>query len=226
MAYNECTVRDEGLEPCEERMPRRPERQADMASLHAMFEALLPRLVRHLRFAFRHCRAEAHDEAIQEGVAAAWASFIRLAERGIDASAFVSKLARFAVLQVRNDRRIGTRYSCRDVYSRRGQRMGSFRLLGLRHPIIGWREMLVEDRSTTPADTAAIRIDFQAWLATLPLRTRGIAAMLALAHSTAETARRFRLSPARISQLRRELEGSWIAFQANQRDIPRSAGEC
>jgi len=42
---------------------------------------------------------------------------------------------------------------------------------------------------------------------------RKVAKVLATNERTSAVARRFRLSPARISQLRRELEHSWRAFQ-------------
>lgn len=42
-----------------------------------------------------------------------------------------------------------------------------------------WREMLVEDRHVMPADLAANRIDYPAWLSTLGTYRRRIAEILA-----------------------------------------------
>ena len=77
-----------------------------------------------------------------------------------------------------------------------------------------WKETLLEDRKAGPADTAAARIDIAAWLETLPKEKRRIAALLATGETTKRTARRFRLSPGRISQLRSELKQAWEYFQA------------
>ncbi len=76
----------------------------------------------------------------------------------------------------------------------------------------GWLEVLIEDRRAGPAETAASRIDFPAWLKTLSNRNRRIAWKLALGGAAGHVARRFGISDARISQLRRELERSWRAF--------------
>ena len=75
-----------------------------------------------------------------------------------------------------------------------------------------WKEILVEDRNATPAELAASRIDFPAWLATLSRRNRRIALRLADGDAAGAVAQRFGISPGRISQLRRELAETWQAF--------------
>ena len=65
--------------------------------------------------------------------------------------------------------------------------------------------MLIEDRHATPADLAASRIDFPAWLATLSRRDRRIALRLADGDAAGSVAQQFGISQGRISQLRREL---------------------
>jgi len=76
-----------------------------------------------------------------------------------------------------------------------------------------WREVLVEDKKAGQADTAAARIDTPAWLRTLPRRNRRIAKILATGETTNAAAKKFGVSAGRISQLRRELEASWAAYQ-------------
>ena len=76
-----------------------------------------------------------------------------------------------------------------------------------------WKEVLVEDKHAGPADTAASRLDFADWLRLLPRRSRRIAETLAKGETTKTTAKRFRVSPGRISQLRRELQQDWDDFQ-------------
>jgi hypothetical protein len=80
-----------------------------------------------------------------------------------------------------------------------------------------WNEILLEDKHAGPADTAAVRIDFSAWLKTLPRQLRKIANFLANGETTTAASRRFRLSQGRVSQIRRQLFEAWHAFQG---DVP------
>jgi hypothetical protein len=76
----------------------------------------------------------------------------------------------------------------------------------------GWREVLVEDRTAGPAEIAMTRLDFASWLSTLSKRDRQLAEKLVLGETTGRVARTFRISAARVSQLRRELCASWHRF--------------
>ena len=78
-----------------------------------------------------------------------------------------------------------------------------------------WKEILLEDRKAGPADTAAARIDIAAWLESLPKKKRRIAALLATGETTKRTAKKFHVSPGRISQTRRELQQAWQEFQGD-----------
>jgi len=53
---------------------------------------------------------------------------------------------------------------------------------------------------------------FANWLRRLSRRNRRIAQFLALGNRTSDTARKFKVSEGRVSQLRRELAESWRAF--------------
>ena len=75
-----------------------------------------------------------------------------------------------------------------------------------------WQEAVVQDHRTPVVDQVWFRIDFPAWLQTLPRRDRKIAEALAAGNRATDVARRFRLSIARVSQLRREFHRSWLAF--------------
>jgi len=83
--------------------------------------------------------------------------------------------------------------------------------------------VLVENRRVTPADTAAARIDFRDWLGRMKHRRREIAEVLAAGHTTSEVAGQFRLSLARVSQMRREFESSWREFQRDAHEGQISA---
>jgi len=61
----------------------------------------------------------------------------------------------------------------------------------------------------------ARRIDFAHWLSRLPRRNRGIAIILGLGGTAQAVANRFRLSPGRISQLRKEFAENWRLLQGD-----------
>ena len=180
---------------------------------------MLPVIVMHARFVFQHRDPEARDEAVQEVVANACAAFARLAERGCTSVARPFVLAWYAIRQLREGRRVGNKLNIRDVtspYCQQRRGITIERLDRYDREEDCWNEVLVEDRNATPADLAATRIDFPAWLETLSRRDRKIALKLAVGETTSDTARQFRLSEARISQLRRELKLAWDAFQGEE----------
>ena len=61
-------------------------------------------------------------------------------------------------------------------------------------------------------DQAAFRIDFADWLETLTPRERRLIRAMAQNEQTKELSRTFEVSPARISQLRRQFQEGWVAF--------------
>jgi hypothetical protein len=76
-----------------------------------------------------------------------------------------------------------------------------------------WKEWLACDNRVGPADEAAFRLDFTAWLAGLPEKKRWVAELLAEGHEGHVVARLVGIAQSRVSQLRGELEASWRAFQ-------------
>jgi hypothetical protein len=137
-------------------------------------------------------------------------------ERGKEDLAFPSALARFAIAQVRQGRQVGNHLNSNDVSSRWALQRKGFQVERLDQFDAGdeeWKEVLIEDGRATPAEIAASRIDFAAWLATMSTLRRRIARCLATGESTLEAARQFAVSPGRISQIRREFHASWLTFQ-------------
>lgn len=59
-------------------------------------------------------------------------------------------------------------------------------------------------------------MDFECWFRSLPMKRRRIAALLAGGETTKAAARKSRVSPGRVSQVRRELEEAWERFQAER----------
>jgi len=171
--------------------------------------------LRYVAPAFRGLGPEAQAEALQEAVANACVAYARLVARAKEGLAVATGLARYAVGQVRTGRQVGGQLNVLDVGSLYCQRNKKFRLQRLDRydpEDSCWHEAVVEDHRTPVADQVWFRIDFPAWLQTLPRRHRRIAEKLATGHRTTDVARRFHLSIARVSQLRREFHRSWLAF--------------
>jgi hypothetical protein len=182
---------------------------------HAAFLSMLPAIERHARLVFRDRDPERRAELVQATIVNCYAAFARLVDRGKADVGFATPLAAYAVRQVRQGRMVGGRLNVRDVlslYCQQTKQVQVGRLDRYDHEEDGWREILVEDRHASPAETAAIRIDYAAWLKTLGRRHRQIATKLALGETTGRVAKLFNISAGRISQLRRELEHSWQAF--------------
>lgn len=193
---------------------------------HETFLAMLPAIRRQARIAFRDEPVEMREDLVEEVVANTCVAFVRLVERGRADKAFPSALARYAIAQIRDGRRVGNQLNVRDILSPYAQRKKCLRVERLdrfdeQEGV--WKEVLVEDRTTTPAELAASRIDFPAFLKTLSRRDRRIAEDLAAGETTGRVARKFRLSAARISQLRRELQQAWQAFHAEACPSPQAA---
>lgn len=193
------------------------ESESSEPAWHAGFLALLPQIRQRLRFAFRGLPPYERPEAMAEAIAAIALAYARLHARGNTAVGFATTLAEYAVRQYFAGRRVGSRLNVDDVSSAYSQRQRGFRVTSLdrRDPSGAWKEVLVEDRRATPAELAASRIDLDDWFAQLARPRSRIAQTLATGESTQETARRFNLTPGRVSQLRRELETDWREFQGD-----------
>ena len=138
----------------------------DPPAWHKGFMAMLPAILNHARVAFRHLRPEARGEAVQEVVCNAMAAYAALVKRGKVALAYPSILARFAVAQTRDHRKVGGHLNCKDVSFPYCQRLRGIVVERLDHfdkEENAWTEAVVEDRTAGPAEIARTRIDFEAW---------------------------------------------------------------
>jgi hypothetical protein len=189
------------------------------AQLHAHFLALLPRIALHGRVSFRHLRCTHREEAVAEVVALAWKWFVQLAQRGKDAATFGSALATYAVRAVRSGRRVCGQERPKDVLSPLAQRRCGFTVCSLPATSSPEGNVLSEalhDNTQTPvAEQVAFRCDFPAWLQTRAERDRRLALDLMAGERTLEVSRRYGLSPARVSQLRRDFHDDWERFCAD-----------
>jgi len=175
---------------------------------NATFITMLPAIYCYARYAFRHLRSEAKEEAVEEVIANAFVAFDRLVELNKIDLAYPSVLARYGASQIRTGRKVGTSQNNKDVLSARARLNNGHAVDRLDE----WKEQLVEDRHSGPAEIAATRIDFADWLKTLSSRQRKIAKTLAVGEKTKAVARRFSITPGRVSQTRRELQRAWNEF--------------
>lgn len=180
------------------------------------FEEMLPLIQKQAAYAFRDSKSEQKEELVAETVANAYCAFVRLVRRGYESIVYPTPLATFAIKQVRSGRRVGGKPRPRDVMSQLTRKEDAPALGRLnRHSAgdDGWLELLVEDRNAGPCEIAITRIDFEDWLQLLSRRHRRIATALAGGETTTCAAKEFGVTPARISQLRREFHDSWREFQ-------------
>jgi hypothetical protein len=199
-------------------------------ALQAHFLAVLPRIEAHarVRFGFLRCPGR-RDDAVAETIAIAWKWFLRLVAQGKEVDDFVSVLADYAVRHVKCGRRLCGQERARDVLSMRAQRSKGFsveplngstrrsleEVLGDPHgqDLMDAFEERLKDNTVSPVPVqAAFRIDYPAWLAQLGARNRAIAEDMALDLGTFELAERHKVSPGRVSQLRRELHADYRRF--------------
>jgi hypothetical protein len=185
---------------------------------HARFEAMIPMIEAHAKIVFRRLDPEAREEAVQETICNACCAYARLAERGRTDVAYPSALARFGVRQTIVGRKVGSKLNVRDVsspYCRSRKGVVVERLDKYDVEEGCWKDVVVEDRRVGPAEVAATRIDFSAWLQRLPSRLRKIATFLANGETATAASKRFGVSQGRISQLRGELFLAWRRFQGD-----------
>lgn len=192
--------------------------QVNDRDVQERFLEMLPTIRNVASFAFRRRPRLVREELMAEVVANAFVAFRRLVARGKADLAFASALGWYGVRQVRDGRRVGNKLRVRDVMSQYAQRRKGFRVEPLVKRASGgrWEELVVEDEHSTPADIAACRLDFRAWLRRLDRRRRQVALKLAQGETTKDAAHHFDCSQARISQLRRELKDCWESFQGEQ----------
>jgi hypothetical protein len=192
--------------------------------LQARFVALLPRSEIHARIILRGvpCPGRRADR-IAATVALAWLWFIRLAGRGKAVedfpAAFVSMVARAG----KSGHKLAGVERARDAMNPLTQQRHGFRVEGLpastrmahdkrygsvagqRH-LDAYEERLRHNNKTPLPEIVAFRIDFPCWLTSWADRD------LAQSERTSYLAGKFGLSPALISQQRREYHADWLKF--------------
>jgi hypothetical protein len=197
--------------------------------LHAKFLTILPRIELHGRIYFRHLDPHRKADAIQEMRALAWRWFLRLDEQGKDPADFLMSFTTFLARAVNSGRRLVGMVKSKDVMNPIAQRCYGFKVESLprftrtsydhlyaspkgQELYDAFEEWLWENTITPILDQVQFRIDFPAWLQTLTGRERRVIRGMARNERTLDLSKQFELSPARISQMRREFQSDWKRF--------------
>jgi hypothetical protein len=182
--------------------------RANAAHWQSAFLSILPAVERQIQRALVHIQPHERQEAAQTILANAALAFARLVELDRTQLAYPEPLVRYGLKQYRAGRLVGSRTNSNDVGSKSCQKKHGC----CAEPLETWKASLVEGRGMTPADIAALRIDFSDWFQSLSPRDQRLASELARGESTNAVAKMFRITAGRVSQLRRELYDSWQRF--------------
>jgi hypothetical protein len=177
------------------------------------FLGMLPLIRSRASRAFRKLDPESREDLIEEVVASAYCSFVRLARQGKASMAYATPLANFAIRQAISGRRVGAKSRLYDVTSPFARSSRGIHVERLDDEQGGLLATLIDGRRASPADIAAARIDVASWFHKMSDSHRRIAQALAMGDTTSEVARQFGLSSARVSQIRGILKASWETFQ-------------
>jgi hypothetical protein len=129
---------------------------------------------------------------------------------------FISAIATYAARAVKNGRGICGQTNSKDVLSPLAQRDRGFTVGLLPEPRLMADKVFataLTDNAFTPVlDQVAFRHDFALWRRRLSRRDRRIMHDLMIGERTQTVSRKYGISEARVSQLRRELKQSWNVF--------------
>ncbi len=192
------------------------------------FLKLLPAVKLHAQIQFRNLPYADKEEAISESVAAAFCNYTSACQRGKEHVVRPSTLAHYSVLNVKAGRHPGGSWESKtDAMSRVAQRKHGFRVYRVadvdgyafdcmtapEQPV--WKDRLLYDRRTSPADLACFRIDWSRFLAGQTDRTRVLLGMLGSGHRSVEIADRLGITASAICQRRKKAAREWASFQGD-----------
>jgi hypothetical protein len=190
-----------------------------LAKAQKDYEAALPRITAHAKVNFGWIKDPGRrDDCIASVVGIGWKHWLSAVRHGKDPNEFVSSIAEMSVRQVRSGRRLDRQERPKDVLSPRARRTEGFTVASLPdHTGTGadGNEAIdaLRDNTVTPVpEQAAFRIDYPEFLKSLGQRNGAIASDMATGEATADLADKYDISPARVSQLRREFKDEWDEF--------------
>ncbi|HEV3168050.1 MAG TPA: hypothetical protein VGZ22_28870 [Isosphaeraceae bacterium] len=176
---------------------------------HDAFQAKLPAIQRSASYFFRHLTPQRKQDAMDEAAAAAWKLWHGMIRKGTDPTEVTAAaLAHWACCHVRRDSRV----SC-ERGGGRGKR-DLFHAKSGAKPIAysELKDYYIADRRAAIPDIVATKLDFASWLLTRSERDRQVCLALASGAATSEVAEQFKISAARVSQIRCEARASWEAY--------------
>jgi hypothetical protein len=201
---------------------------ATSIDLHDRFLTLLPKIETHGHIFFRHLKPHWREEVLQEMRALAWKWFVRLTERGKDATDFISTFSGLLARALKSGRKLTGQERAKDAMCHRTQRRRGFKVEPLPSTRASYDSLYsdvhgqqehdafeerLRDNTVTPVpDQVAFRIDWPAWLQTRGHRDRRIIHALIRGQRALDISRKLGLSPARMSQLRRGFQQDWERF--------------
>ena len=179
----------------------------NLSTVQNVFVQRLPMLQKMARIHFRYLPPEAKQESITNAVGLAWKFFYTLFRKGrSEEQGILNSCMRFAIRQTRAGR---TPQGCprkKDVLAPRW--IGPTRLDDFDpEQFVG--------RCTPIPEQVSFRVDVPEFLGTLNKRQRKMAVDLAGGMSTSECAAKYKLSPGRISQFRKEFKDLFDVFFAD-----------
>ena len=185
---------------------------------HSPFLAVMPRVSYLARRRFAYMPREQREDAVAEAIAAGFLAYLSMKRRGRLKLIGTIGFARNAVRHVAAGRRVGNSQAGRDVMSdlgrrRHGRGVQSFDAESSVDNTdgCGWLHEAVAAHQTPVPEQVAIRVDGGHWLASLQSRDRQMIKALAAGEMAVTVAKHFGISPARLSQLRKEWADSWAA---------------
>jgi hypothetical protein len=204
----------------------------NLIALHSAFLAILPRIELHGQIYFRHLRCpQSKEDAIQEMRSLAWKWLLRLTRKGKDVNDFPVTFVHLLARAVASGRRLGGMPKAKDVLNPATQKRHGFRVESLDSSTRSslerlyaaphgqelqdaFEERLCDNTRTEVPEQVGFRIDFPAWVTSRAERDRRIVGDLMAGERTLDVARKYGLSPGRVSQLRSEFHEDWLRFTA------------
>jgi hypothetical protein len=198
-----------------------------LAALQSRFEADFPRLERVARFRLRRLDGEAKDEAIAETIALCWQAYVRLVERGkslAEVERYAPKTAEFSAKRVLCGRLL-TGLRSRDALSPASRQRHGYAVARLpasdREGVPPELLDALLDGADSPADQAALRVDYEEWLGTLRANQRQVIEALAAGRNTVEVGEDRGVTYGAVSNMRQALRRKW---EERFGDAVRSSG--
>jgi hypothetical protein len=169
-----------------------------VAAVQNSFVRYLAWMEKTARLAFRNLDAEKRAEEVSNVIALAWKAWVRLGERGrADNPLLLKSVLYYSIRQSKVGRTVCSAAKPRDPLALRVYGKVKF------DP---WNLADFVGKETPIPEQVSFRVDVPAFLATLSPRQRQMALDLAEGGTTSAVAKKYDLSPGRISQFRREFK--------------------